>query len=268
MIYRIDNFTENKINPITNCEYDDSWRVLVLTDSNEYKQYVGSNNECAYTVKISRKICDNWMMAVGDFIDFYNEQGKNLILVMSEIQYTAVKNFYNGHKYDEPFVRDYEPTILVHSTSMNSWLQIKADGMLKSWNRLKAENVISEISPIGKMLGDPTEFSDYIMLGNGVTGEIVVNSRQKGEITMNVDTEYVTGARLYFDVEKIAKDGLLVRDGTHFKVKDNLPLNPYLIWTATWDIIELEKQVSTPKIFSEQADKLFQKIYHKERTPL
>jgi len=57
LIYRIDNFTENRINPITGSEYDESWIVIILTDSDEYQQLVGSNNECAYTVKISRVKC-------------------------------------------------------------------------------------------------------------------------------------------------------------------------------------------------------------------
>ena len=32
MIYRLDNFIENSINPITNQPYDDSWIVWQLTD--------------------------------------------------------------------------------------------------------------------------------------------------------------------------------------------------------------------------------------------
>lgn len=51
---------------------------------------------------------------------------------------------------------------------------------------------------------------------------------------------------------------MLVRDGCHLKVKGMLPLKPYLIWTATWEMIGLSSQVSTPKIFAEQADKQFE----------
>lgn len=54
MIYRLDKLNENKINPITNCKYDNSWIILVLTDSKDYKQMCGSNSGCAYTVKVSR----------------------------------------------------------------------------------------------------------------------------------------------------------------------------------------------------------------------
>ena len=77
---------------------------------------------------------------------------------------------------------------------------------------------------------------------------------------MDIDAEYKTGARLYFDAKKIAKDGLIVRDGAHIKVKDCLPLEPYLIWTATWDKVGLESQISTPRIFSTRADIVFENI--------
>ncbi len=262
MIYRIDNFTENRINPITNCEYDASWIILMLTDSDEYQQLVGSNNGCAYTIKVSRSKCKNWTIVVGDFIDFHEANGKNIILVISEVDYVEIQNHYCGRKYNDPFLRENEPSILVHSTSMNSWEQIQKDGMLKCWSRLKSENVISEVSPIGIKLGDPSDISDYIMFGGGITGEIVVNSKQKEKITMDADSEYLTGARLYFDAEKMASDGLLLRDGCHLKVKDTLPLHPYLIWVATWDIVGLDSQTSTPRIFAEQSDSVFKNLFH------
>ena len=77
---------------------------------------------------------------------------------------------------------------------------------------------------------------------------------------MDIDVEYKTGARLYFDAEKIAKDGLLVRDGAHIKVKDFLPLEPYLIWVGTWDSVGLKSQISTPRIFAELSNKTFESI--------
>ena len=74
---------------------------------------------------------------------------------------------------------------------------------------------------------------------------------------MDEDAEYRTGARLYFDAEKIARDGLLVRDGCHLKVRDALLLEPYLLWAATWETVGLASQISTPKRFAEEADRQF-----------
>lgn len=258
MIHRIDELTESRINPITKCEYDSSWIILMLTDSKDYQQMCGSSNGCAYTIKISRSRCDDWEMAICDCIGFCEANGKSVILVMTEAELTTAKKHYDGHSYNEPFLRVSEPAVLVHSTPMSCWEQIKRDGMLKSWNLLKAEKTINEEYPIGIHLGDPADFSNYIMFGGGVTGEIVVNSKQQGKIVMDVNAEYMTGARLYFDAKRIAQDGLLVRDGCHLKVKDTLPLTPYLIWAATWDTIGLPSQLSVPRIFAEQSDKQFQ----------
>ncbi len=265
MIYRLDKLSENSINPITGHKYDNSWIILMLTDSFDYQQMCGSNNGCAYMIKISRSQYKNWKISVGDFIGFCEANNKNAILVMPKAALNSAKEHYKGYKYNEPFLRDNDPTVLVHSTPMDSWEQIKRDGMLKSWNILKTEKVITEKQPIGIQLGDPIDFSDYIMFGGGVTGEIVVNSKQQGKIVMDINSEYLTGARLYFDAKRMAQDGLLVRDGCHLKVKDMLPLKPYLIWTATWETIGLASRVSTPKIFAEQADKQFRSIlqlYH------
>lgn len=260
MIYQLNELKENKINPLTGCEYDNSWLILKLTDCKDYQLMCGSSNGCAYTIKVSRSQYKDWDMAICDFIEFNEAIGKNIILVMTESDLKLAKSHYIGHKFNDPFLRDNEPSVLVHCTPMNSWKLIQQDGMLKSWNKLKSENPAYEEQPMGVMLGDPIDFSDYIMFGGGTTGEIVVNSKQQGKIAMDENEEYLTGARLYFDAKKIAQDGLLLRDGCHLKVKDTLPLEPYLIWAATWDSIRLASQVSTPKIFAEQADKHFQSI--------
>lgn len=253
MIYRVDKFTESNINPITKSEYDSSWLVLVLSSDMDTAMIVGASNGCAYTIKISKQLHDDWKMAVGDFVGYCDANNIDGIIAITEDEYNDVQSYYTGHNNNETNLRDYEPKILVHSTSMKNWIQIQKDGMLKSWNRLNITNK----EPIGKQLGDPVHFSDYIMFGGGVSGEIVVNSKQSGKIIMDINAEYKTGARLYFDAEKIAKDGLLIRDGAHMKVKDFLPLEPYLIWAATWDSIGLESQFSTPKIFAELSNDKF-----------
>lgn len=257
MIYRIDEFIENQINPITNSVYDKAWLILSLSNSTDYTIFSGANNGCAYSIKISKVLHENWELAVGDFIEYCDTNNINGILVMSQSEYDEVIANYNGHHFNETILRNYEPPVLIHSTTMENWIKIQRDGMMKSWNKLKSENIDFEKQPIGIQLGDPISFSDYIMFGDGITGEIVVSSKQSGKIVMDIDAEYKTGARLYFDAEKMAKDGLLIRDGAHIKVKDTLPLEPYLIYSATWDKVGLPSQISTPKDFAELADKSF-----------
>ncbi len=253
MIYRVDNLTENNINPITNIPYDDNWAIFMLTDSKDYNMFVGSINGCAYAVKFSRYANEDWHFALCDFIGYNEANNKNIILVLQNNELIEAQKLYTGHSFNDAFLRENEPKYLVHSTTTENYNQIQKDGMLKCFNKLN-----SGYEPIGVKLGDPKEFSDYIMFYNGgTTGEIVVNSKQKGSIVIDINDEYIPGARLYFDAEKIAKDVLLIRDGCHLKVKSELPLIPYLLFTATAESIGLSEQISTPKKFSEIADKRF-----------
>lgn len=261
MLYRVDKFEENGINPVTGREWDDSWIVLMLTDDEKCRLLCGSVNGCAYTIKVSRVLHENWQLAVGDFIGFNEANGKNIVLAMTGEEYAAAFDFYKGHVYNEPFLRESEPQVLIHTTSMESWESIKRDGCLKCWSRLKAEGAIDEDKPIGNILGDPEDFADYIMFGVGAFGEIVVNSKQRGVILMDENSEYLTGARLYFDAARMANNGLLLRDGCHLKVKNELPLESYLIWAATYESVGLESRISTPRIFSELADRKFRNLY-------
>lgn len=260
MIYQIEKLPKNRINPITGQEYDSSWIIFELIDSIENYAVTGVGENGAYSIKLSRVLNDNWYLSVGDFIGYCETNNLNGIIVISEADYNYAINHYDGHCYNESILRRSEPSVLIHSTTENGWKSIQCDGMLKSWNVLKAENAISEKCPIGTQLGDLDEFSSYIMFGGGVSGEIVVNSKLCGYINMDANSAYHTGARLYFDAERMAHDGLLVRDGTHIKVKDKLPLSPYLLWVATWDVLGFESPVSTPKIFADTADEQFKKI--------
>lgn len=248
MIYRVDDLPENKINPITGQEYDSSWIVFTLTCSVDNRAITGMGKEGVYFIRLSRFLNDDWQLSVGDFIGYCEANKLNGILVMSEADYESAMKKYVGHSYNEPILREDESPILIHSTTADSWVSIQRDGYLKSWNRLKRDMAEWENEPIGTQLGDLAEFSDYIMFGGGVSGEIVVSSKLSGFINMDVNAEYHTGARLYFDAKRMALDGLLVRDGAHVKVKDTLPLEPYLMWVATWDKLGLESPVSTPKM--------------------
>lgn len=254
MIYRLNSLSELADLPT---ERGSSRMVLTLTDSLDYRQLCGCRDSGPYTVCISRSLCREWKMAVCDFAGFCEAGGKDAVLVLPEEDWTSARQAYGGHMYCDPFLREDEPSVLIHSTPLENWRAIRRDGMLKCWNRLRRERPGWEEQPIGRELGDPPDFSDYVMLGGGVTGEIVVSSRQKKSIVMDENAEYLTGARLYFDAEKIAQAGLLVRDGCHLKVRDALPLEPYLLWAATWETAGLPGRTSTPKRFAEEADRQF-----------
>jgi len=237
-----------------------NWIQFKLTTSKEYELFVGTEDSM-YTIKVS-KDCLHWEYALFDFIGYEESYGKNIILHVSEDDFKQAKQKYGSCHFQEKEIRDYEAKVLVHSTLWESWEKIWADGALKSWNKLKRENPDFEVKPIGKQLGDPENYSDYIMFSNGhIAGEIVVLSKQNGYVDMNQNKFYQTGARLYFDMCAIARDGLLVRDGAHLKVKNELPLEKYLIWVGTWETIGLESQISTPLEFTTKANQKFNELY-------
>ena len=256
MLYFADNdFKLTEKNPFTNEPYNDNWLMYELTDSHDYEFFCGKVNGSIYCIRAS-KYSSNWQMSLGDFIDFNKE--KNIILVMNRDEYKQSLFMYSHDNCQDGFLRKYESKVLVHSTTFDNWCLIKNDNLLKSFNSIC--NNFSE--PIGKLLGDPNEFQDYIMFSNGnVSGEIVVASKENNKISMDVNTPYITGARLYFDARKIAEDGLLIRDGIHMKVKDELPLYPYLLWVATYKNTGLKSRVSTPKEFTEKSNSKFCEMF-------
>lgn len=254
MVYRVDQLEENGRNPVTGAPYEqDRWVIFALTDSREYQQFVGSVSGGAYAVRFSRFAKDDWRMALGDFLGYSQFHGKNVILALTEQELGQAQRVYAGHHFQEPVLRPGEPRILVHSTGWDSYQSIRQAGALKSFHRLALQD-----RPIGAQLGDPPEFSDYVMLcDGGVTGELVVLSRQRGMITMDLDARYVPGARLYLDGEKIAREGRLVRDGCHLKVRDELPLAGVLLAAVTAETVGLAPEEATPREFAQRADQWF-----------
>lgn len=248
-------------NIITSKAFDSTWIEFNLTDSHDYKVISGLNKNSIYTVKVSRHYT-NWRMSVCDFVLFHEALNKKILLNITQQDFIMAKNHYGRHQYNDNFLREYEPKVLVHSTTYDNWNAIKEDGYLRSLNILRKDYGFAEEKPIGKDLGDPDDFSDYIMFSNGeVSGELIVLSKQQGKIVMNQEMEYETGARMYFDAKKIAEAGLLVRDGVHLKVKNELHIAPYLLWTATWKDIGLPNSISTPIVFSEESNYKFKKLF-------
>lgn len=241
-------------NPFMNGEkYTAQWVLLKLLDEATFDLFTGGGIDGIFQVKISKR-CKEWPYRVMDFLQYEEAWKKNVIVSVRPDDLDFAKKVYAGHSYQEPNLRPYENRVLIHSTTRESYKAIQWTGCLKAWNVLKLEGAIAEQQSIGAQLGDPPDYSNFVMFSaGGVAPEIVISSKQKGRIEMNPDIGYVAGARLYFDAQKIAQDGLLVRDGAHLKVRDTLPLEKYLIWVATPQILGIAEN-STPAIFSKAAD--------------
>ncbi|MBM7614128.1 hypothetical protein [Alkaliphilus hydrothermalis] len=261
-IYYVDpSFTEVRDNPYrNNLPYTDDWIMLKLLETSK-----GFNLLQYLEGEVSRLIISkegaDWEYQLFDFIQYHSSYNKNILLAVDKKDLDTAQHIYGNHSYKDRFLRPYEGKVLIHTTSKENYNAIMQDGYLKSWNRLNRHSQLTEKAPIGQVFGDPPDYSDYIMFTNGGLGaERVVASRQKGKIDLNFDSPYMAGARFYFDADKIAKDGLLVRDGRHLKVRDSLSINSYILWIATPDILGISEE-TTPRIFTEKANTMFEKEF-------
>lgn len=233
--------------------YDGTWVQLVITERSEYAMMTRKTLLFQFTVST---FYAGWQLRAMDFISYQAGYGRNIIVTASPERYAEAQEIYRGHSKEEAFLRSYEPRFLVHSAPPGAVPFILRDGALRSWNRVKSAGQCLEDAPIGALLGDPEDFRDYIMLGEGLAPEVVVSSKEKGKICMDPDCSYTPGARFYFDSTRLLSKGLLVRDGCHYKVKEELPLH-LAVYTASMQTLQLQDGQVTPRIFTQAADQAF-----------
>ena len=155
--------------------------VCSLSDSDQYGILCNKENK-KYSVTISR-LSPNWFYDLCDLIDFYEDTSVNVELKIDEKELHKARELYGTHRFDEKTLRSYESRVLVHSTLPENVGSVFRDGELKSWNILKTEKEGWEEHPIGILLGDIEDFSNYIMLSDmRDNNEIVVASKQKQKI--------------------------------------------------------------------------------------
>ena len=230
----------------------------VLTDSKEYRQFNCFENSI-YTLKISKNY-EYWYYDLCDLIGFYKDTDIEVLLEIDDNDLALARKLYGNHKYNERKLREYETDVMVHSTTKDNVQSILADKKLKSWNLLSAEKSDWEKEPIGALLGDIDDFSNYVMLsGISQNNEIVTASKANGTINTDINQTYIAGARFYLDAKRLAADGLLLRDGAHIKVKDYIDLEKYLIWYSTPEILGIDK-LTTPKKFFEISNERFKEV--------
>jgi hypothetical protein len=252
------SFNQYTVNPFDNNKpYTHEWILLKLLEkADDFQQMTTGGDGQIFRFIITKELHD-WKYRINDFIQYESTYDKNIILAMCQNDLDVAKAECVGHQYNDHYLRDYEQRVLVHSTTIDNYERIIRSGELKSWFVSKAEYNEWEDTPIGALLNDPVNYSNYVMFGTGgIYQELIPLSKQRGFIDMNLDGLYTAGARFYFNAEKIANDGLLIRDGVHLKVKDWLNIEKYLIWIATTNKLGIDNQ-TTPRIFAETADQLF-----------
>ncbi len=234
----------------------------VLTDSKDYKQFVCNDNS-TYTLKIS-KCYDYWCYDLCDLIEFYAETEIQVIIDADDSDIALARRLYGQHNFNESFLRDYEADVMVHSTTKENVKSILKDNAIKSWNILKAEKRNWEDKPIGHMLGDIEDFSNYVMLSQiNYNNEVVTASKANNKINTDCNQTYTAGARFYLDAGKLANDGLLLRDGEHIKVKNSIDLEKYLIWYCTPEKLGIN-EITTPEEFYSLSNNRFKEIFERK----
>ena len=262
IIYTDNTFCQYSRNPFDgNNPYSQDWILFKLIDKADDFHHLTTGGGNQVFRCIMTKEQKDWTYRINDFIQYESLYGKNIIIAINDSDIADAKADYGEHSYDDPFLRSYEPKVLVHSTTKENYKRIVSSGELKCWYTLRHENTDWENKPIGAVLGDPANYSEYIMFGTGgYYQEIIPLSKQKGRIDMDIDGQYIAGARLYFSADSIAGKGLLIRDGVHVKVKGRLPLDPYLFWASTPTTLGI-CETTTPRIFAELSDRFFTEMF-------
>lgn len=185
---------------------------------------------------------------LADFLRYETSHGRDVIVSFPpDIDAAEIINRALKTTPGRETVRPNDPRWWVHSTTRENWVKIRECGELRSFSRMRREKG----SPGGIGLfsfGEPADYADYVMLGSalGIGPEHVVSSQQKGFLITEEDTPYTPGVRLYFDGHRIIRDGLAVSDGLHLvKVRDHLPLEPYLTAAVIVSDVDLAGDVQT-----------------------
>lgn len=114
---------------------------------------------------------------------------------------------------------------LCHSTTLDSFISILADGELLSYSELTKRK--RNINTVRHVLNEPVDYFDHVDLcsWNSISSEIVVASKQAGKIPNDTNLVYNPGIRMYFSSETVKKAEGFCSDGLHAgMVFKSLPL--------------------------------------------
>ena len=253
--------------------YGEGWSCFQLLDRDDADYTTGRSPDGPFGVVAGRRMPD-LPSRLCDFLRYEHRHGRQVILAFPEgVDAGEIVRSAWQATADERAVRASDPPVVVHSTTGEAWKAIERDGMLKSAARLRAEGYLSA-SPLpetselsGYYCGEPGEYADYIMFGGlgHPSVESILVSKERGSFCLDRDVRYEPGVRLYLDLHAVIRDGLGVRDGLHLaKVRDHLPLTPYLIHAiGVADIQGDRLQEWTPRLFTQEADRAFQQQWRR-----
>jgi len=219
-------------NPFTpDGAYDSGWRCFQFIDADDDRRVTGRTEGGLLHCTVGRR-CDGLQERLADLLRYEFAYGRTVIVACPpDVDARGLVDDALARWPSSQGARADDPRWVVHSTSTANYGAIRACGELRCLSLLGRE--MEADAGVGlRDLGDPVEYSDYVMLGriDSIGPEYVVASQQAGKLLPKPDAVYRPGVRLYFDCHRIVRDGLAVRDGLHeIKVRHSLPLDPYLV---------------------------------------
>jgi hypothetical protein len=217
-----------------------AWSAFCLLDSDDEGFITGTGANGLFCARFGRRV-EGLSNRLADLLRYERAHGRTVIVPLPADVDAAG---YVAHALRctpaARIVRRADSPVVVHSTTLEAWESIRADGELRARSLLPAgpsspgQGEPSEIERY--LLDEPPEYGDYVMLGeiDSVGPEAVVASYQAGRFILGDQAIYKPGVRLYFDNHRIIQHGLGTRDGLHTtKVLKRLPLRSYLLAAVT-----------------------------------
>ena len=252
--------TPNDPNPFgANRTYGREWIALSFTPTEDC--YYGVTGCELFLIRMSLKWCDP-RSVVADFVRYQTSQGLKPVLFLTDEHNSDA--FIAAAILSTPpphVIRDTDPEIQVHSTSLEAGREILRDGAIKSRALLLKEGRNLDWQELRSSdLGEPESYADLIQstLIDSALGEAVMASHMQGR-NVAEDEPYEPGFRFYVDVHEVIKSGLDTRFSGGIVVRERLPLRPFV--TETLSLLDVDPErttrVWTPKSFTAAANEMF-----------
>jgi hypothetical protein len=245
--------------------YGHAWSAFCIEDRGDAQVVTGRHGDGPFCARFGRGVVD-LQNRLADFLRYECAHDRTVILSCPED--FDVDRFVSRALSRTPasdVVRQDDPKTIVHSTTRQAWLRIEADRALRAASQLAADEHAAYTeqqtdSEVARYYHDePFEYADYIMFAkiDEVGPEMVVASRAAGRFVLDPDAVYQPGVRLYFDNDRLIRDGWATRDGLHtMKVLRYLPLDPYLLKAVSLDDVDPDGALGpwTMRAFLERAN--------------
>ena len=232
---------------------------LVFLNADDSHYYNGRLSNELYSVRFGRQT-PMLIHRIADFLRYETKLGRST-LIYSEYRCDIEGMIRQAIAVtpDPSLRREYDPSVLVHSTTDDRLECIRSSGAILPSSMLRQSQHTMRLVGF-EDLGEPPEYIDFVHFAElgSATGEVIVLSHRDGRINTDFDAEYTPGARIYLSFDSLLADGKLWRDGLHVvKALGPVALARYSIETITWRDFPNSATPWTPRSFATAADTEF-----------